>query len=132
MLWAATGGGRGWGRLCSGRVGGLHLGPHRLVYSLLFFLLPVGRSVVFDVGRRRGRRGRVGAVNGVAGLPVGAMQGQGEGDSAVAKLTWTDAGRPERRRERKRRDKGEEMEKSPRNGDGGGKQKQDPFLRKLK
>lgn len=34
------------------------------------------------------------AVSGVTGLPVGAMQRERERDSAIAKLTRTDAGRP--------------------------------------
>lgn len=63
----------------------------------------------------------------MAGLPVGAVQRQGVGHPAVAVLTRTDAGRPERRRERK--DKDEEMEKSLRHG---GEQELDPCLKELK
>lgn len=36
----------------------------------------------------------IGAVSSVASLAVGAMQRQREGNLSVAKLTWTDAGRP--------------------------------------
>lgn len=34
------------------------------------------------------------AVTGVASLAVGAMQRQREGNLAISKLTWTDAGGP--------------------------------------
>lgn len=54
-------------------------------------LVPVVVCTVF-IGRRRCLS--VGAVNGVASLPVGAVQRQRERDPAVPKLTRTDAGRP--------------------------------------
>lgn len=99
-LWAATGGGRGRsrgrGQRRSACPGGLLLSPHGLLVDLvLFFLLPAGLGATFNGSQPRRRCRRVGAVEGVASLPVGAMQGQREGDSAVAELTWTDAGRPE-------------------------------------
>lgn len=99
-LRAAAGGGRdrgrGRGRRRRACPGGLLLSPRGLlVSSVLFSLLPVGLGAALDAGRPRRRRRRVGAVKGVASLPVGAVQGQREGDSAVAELTWTDAGGPE-------------------------------------
>lgn len=46
----------------------------------------------------------------MASLSVSAVQGQREGDSAVAELAWTDAGRPGKERDQERGEEDEPME----------------------
>lgn len=78
----------------------------------LLFLSPVTLCDVLRSSLFGHYCGIFSAVHSVASLAVLTMQRQREGNSAVSKLTWTDAGRPEGQKEKAdEEEEGEETER---------------------